>query len=195
MAKVSYVRHIKDTHLLRLGIVEEGEKLAFTVSEKLCFELSGFSAGEELDEYTLERIKREDEYYNAKKKALSLLAYTDNNELTLIRKLRARKISADVAEEIAREMVTLGYINEERQLERIILNEANVKKYGPRKIIQRLASKGYKMHKIKEVLSCLTSSREIDFAKNAQALIEKNLCENYTEEEQDKLLFKYGYKA
>ncbi len=195
MAKVSYIRQIKDTHLLRLGIVEEGEKLAYTVSERLYSEFSGFAVGEEIDEYTLERIKSEDEYYSAKKKALSLLSYSDNNERALVRKLCLKGIGKSTAEEVAREMVNLGYINEERQLERIILNEVNRKLYGPKKIISSLMSKGYSPGKVKEVMTALIKSREIDFDKAADTLVEKKLGGEYTAEQRAALLYRYGYKT
>lgn len=194
MAKISYVRKIKDTPLLRLGIVEEGEKLAYTVSERLYSELSGLAVGEEIDEYTLDKIRGEDEYYNAKKKALSLLAYADNNEKTLVRKLLTKGISRSVAEDVAREMVSLGYINEERQLERIILNEANRNFSGPEKIFRKLAAKGYSISKIKEVIRDLLDNGEIDFSKNASALIERKIGPDSSAEEKKKLLFRYGYK-
>ncbi|MBO5907883.1 MAG: RecX family transcriptional regulator [Clostridia bacterium] len=193
MAQISYIRRIKDTHLLRLGIIEEGEKVAYTVSERLFFELSGFSVGEEIDVDTLEQIKGEDEYYTAKKKALSLLSYSDNNERNLVNKLCMRGIGPRVAEQVAREMVSLGYINEERQLERIILNEANVKLKGQKRIVSSLLSKGYKTEKIKEIMSELVKRGEIDFRENAQRLIDKKLGEDYTDDERAALLYKSGY--
>ena len=193
MAKISYIRRIKDTPLLRLGVAEEGEKVAYTVSERLYSELSGFAVGEEIDADTLEKIKCEDEYYTAKKKALSLLSYADNNERELINKLRARGVTENVAAEVALEMVRLGYINEDRQLERIILNEANVKLRGQRRILSSLISKGYKSEKVKEVMSALVNSGEIDFMKNAKRLVDKKLGEDCTEDDRRALLYKNGY--
>ena len=89
----------------------------------------------------------------------------------------------------------LGYINEQRQLERIILNEANRALFGPRKIISKLVLKGYATSKIKEVMRELSEKGELDFGENSRVLIEKKLGENPDSEDTAKLLYKYGYKA
>ena len=139
-------------------------------------------------------IRQYDEEYRAKKKALSLLSYSDKNESGLKRRLAQLGFSRDVAERTAEEMVNLGYIDEGRQLERIILNEANVKLRGPMKILPTLIGKGYSSADVKRVMTELTERGEIDFKKNAKRLLEKRLPDCDDGEEIKKLLYRNGYK-
>ena len=98
-----------------------------------------------------------------------------------------------MAAEVVREMVSLGYIDEQRQLSRLITEEANRKLLGPRKIVPKLISKGYSMSDIREALAGLVDTGEVDFDKNRELLLEKHLGLTEDSEEMRKLLFKYGY--
>ena len=91
-------------------------------------------------------------------------------------------------------MLSVGYINERRQLERLILSEANLKLRGPAKISAHLASKGYSSRDIREVLTSLCESGEIDFKANAKKLVEKKLPEDSGEDEKKSFLYRNGYK-
>ena len=142
----------------------------------------------------MEIIKRYDEEYRAKKKALSLLSYSDKNESGLKRRLSQAGFSKDVSEKCVEEMVSLGYIDEERQLRRIILNEANVKLRGPMKILPLLIGKGYSSEDIRRVMHELSDSGEIDFRANAKRLLEKRGVERTDTEEVKKILYRNGYK-
>ena len=194
MARLIYIKEINNTNLLRLGITEGEENAAYTVSSTLYSELGRPTRGSLLSEESMDEIRAADGYYKAKKKALSLLSYTDNNRRTLISKLRSKGVKGELAEDVAREMVSLGYIDECRQLERIILSEANVKLYGAGKIIPKLAAKGYSSTDIRRVMGELVDSGEVDFSKNAKLLLNKKMPDNATSDEKKKLLYKYGYK-
>ncbi len=193
MARLLYIRDV-NCALLLLALDEEGECRRYKVSKALYADLGAPAKGEELSEDDLIAIRQYDEHYRAKKKALSLLSYSDKNEKGLKRRLATAGFSRDVAEEVAAEMVTLGYINEEGQLERLILNEANVKLRGPMKILPTLAAKGYSPAEIKRVMRELCDRGEIDFKENAKKLIEKRLQGNSDPEEKKKILYKNGYK-
>ena len=125
MSRLLYIRDAGEA-LLLLGIDEEGECVRYTVSRTLYSEIGSPLRGESLDEETMEAVRSYDERRRAKKKALSLLAYSDKNEATLRKRLIAEGFSRELSDDVSREMVNLGYVNEERQLERLILNEANV---------------------------------------------------------------------
>ena len=157
-------------------------------------EIGSPAKGEELSPVALELIKGYDEEYRAKKKALSLLSYSDKNEVSLRRRLASAGFSREVSDRVAAEMVNLGYIDEKRQLERIILNEANLKLRGPMKIIPALTSKGYSSEEVKTVMRELLESGEIDFKANAKRLLEKRLpgCDDL--EEKKNFLYRNGYK-
>ena len=91
-------------------------------------------------------------------------------------------------------MIERGYVDERRQLERIILDEANRKLRGPLKIIPQLVSKGYSSSEVREVLSGLVESGEIDFKSNARELLMKKMLDGADEEEVKKILYKNGFK-
>ena len=193
MAKLLYIRDVNNA-LLLLALDEEGECVRYKVSRVLYAELGAPAKGEELDEGALTLIREYDLHHRAKRKALSLLSYSDKSESGLTRRLVAAGFSREVSGEVAAEMVSLGYINEEGQLERLILNEANVKLRGPMKIMPTLAAKGYSVSEIKRVMHALCDSGEIDFKLNAKKLIEKRLLSTADIEEKKKFLYKNGYK-
>jgi SOS response regulatory protein OraA/RecX len=91
-------------------------------------------------------------------------------------------------------MIERGYVDERRQLERIILDEANRKLRGPLKIIPYLVSKGYSSSEIREVISELVESGEIDFKSNARELLMKKMPDGADEDEVRKILYKNGFK-
>ena len=194
MATLQFVREAKDSHLLLLGIVEEGESARYTVNLSAFREIGAPSVGDELDGEQMSVIRYTDELIRARKKALSILAYSDNNKKNLSLKLYRAGFGREIVDTVCREMIDHGYINERDQLERLIVNEANRKLRGPLKIIPALASKGYSTTEIKTVLSDLTSSGEVDFSKNARTLLEKKLPDDADEEEAKKILYKNGYK-
>ena len=195
MAELLYIKEIKDTHLLRLGISEGEETSSYTVSARLYSEIGSPMRREKISDEALVDIKHEDEYIRAKKKALSYLSFADNNERSLRMKLAGKGYSREICAEVAREMVGLGYIDEQRQLNRLILTEANGKLYGRNKIVPKLMAKGYSSSDINSVLAELIESGEVDFKKNARLLVEKKLAPDADIEEKKKLLYKYGYRV
>lgn len=192
MATLKFVRQIKDTKLLLLGIVEEGESATYTVTLETYENIGSLSAGDFIDETALVSIKYADEYIRAKKKALNILAFADNNRRQLTDKLRRAGFSREIAQEICEEMVSLGYVNELRQLEIIVLNEANIKLRGPVKIMAALSAKGYSSRDIRTAISNLTERGELDFKRNAELLLEKKMTSG-DEDEKKKILYKNGY--
>ena len=189
--KVIYIRDSKSKGYVRIGISEGEKKLDFTVSEEEYRSLGSLRIGDEVSDVSL--LSEYDMRYKAKMYALRILAYADNNELSLVRKLIAKSISTDIAKETAREMVGLGYVNERRQLERIIESEVANKLTGRKKLIPKLLSKGYRKAEIEEVISDLISHGVVDFEKSKAKLIEKMLPENADSEQIRKLLYKFGY--
>lgn len=194
MAKLFSIRSIKDKNLLLLGIIEEGESANYTVSLGVYGLIGSPLRGDAISDDALLKIKEYDEEYRAKKSALSLLSYADNNEKTLVNKLIRKGFSRDAATKAAEEMVNLGYIDERRQLSRLILVEANTAFRGPLKIVPKLLSKGYLKKDILSVMHALVESGEIDFSKNAHILVERRLDKDALPEEKKKLLYKNGYK-
>ena len=191
--KLAFIKSSNSKGYLVLGIADGGEKHIYTVSESANAEMGSPCRNDSIDNGTFESICLADEYYRAKSAALRLLSYADNNERSLTTKLIARGISSDVARQTVTEMVKLGYVNEKRQLERLVLREANTSLAGPKKILSKLMSKGYSHSDIENTIAKLCESGEIDFYKNREALIAKKAIRGATEEQIKAILFKSGY--
>ena len=194
MRKITYVKSGPAEGSLFVGIQSDGEREKLYISQTEYVRCGSPERGEEIDEDTYMRMARFDEYHKAKKKALSILAYGDNNQKNLIRKLRIAGFAPDLAALITREMVAYGYIDERDQLTRLILAEANDKLQGPNKIFAKLTAKGYESSDIRDVMQSLVEAGEINFKSNAYSLIEKKLPSGATSDEKKTLLYKNGYK-
>ena len=193
MATLKYIREVKNSRLLSLGILEGEESARYTVGESIYSEIGCPSVGDELTDEDMSAIKYADELVRAEIKALSLLSYADNNRRTLKQKLLRAGFGYEISDTVCEKMCSLGYIDESRQLERLILVEANTKLRGPERIIPALVAKGYSLSNVKAVMRELVDSGEIDFKKNAKALINKKLPDADIEEKR-KFLYKNGYK-
>lgn len=195
MSKVVYIRASKTDGIFHVGVRDaDGDATArFVLNARRYPALCDLRVGDSLDGELCSLLKLSDEEYRARKKTLSLLSFSDNNERTLKRKLTAHGISRAVADQVSEEMVSLGYINELRQLERLVLSDA-AKLYGPSKIYARLVSKGYSPSDVKQVILSLSESGEVDFKSYARRLIDKKYPDGPTDEERRALLYKHGYK-
>ena len=193
--KLSFVKASRSKGYLVLGLIDSGEKHIYTVSEAAYSEIGSPYHPSEIDGGMLESICFADECYRAKSIALRLLSYADNNERSLITKLVSRGIGREVARDTVAEMIKLGYVNEKRQLERIILKEANGSLAGPKKLIPKLMAKGYSRADIDSVIDMLCEAGEIDFQKNKEELIAKKVTRGATEEEISTILYKNGYSS
>ncbi len=194
MRKISYVKSGPAEGSLLIGVVSDDLKERFYINRTEYARCGAPERGEVIDEDTYLRMARYNEYHKAKKKALSLLAYGDNNEKNLIRKLRVAGFAPDLAKLVTEEMVSLGYIRENDQLRRLITNEANDKLQGPNKIFQKLVAKGYNTADVRRMMEILVDEGEINFKNNAMRLIEKKLPQGSTSDEKKTLLYKNGYK-
>ena len=194
MAKIIYIKESKTKGYLVIGVKEGEQKTPLTVNGAAYAALGSPALGEELSTDTYEALARENQRFLALRKALYLLSFSDNSERNLRYKLMRAGYPCDVVDFAVSEVLRLGYINEARQLERLIVNEANSRLYGPMKIVSRLAGKGYSTSAIREAMESLCDSGEVDFDTNRARLLEK-LPDGYTDEDMYKLLYKYGYKT
>ena len=183
------VKAIKDASVkghLKLGI-DTGEGLSwFLVSEGQYESIDSPLIGDELSEDSFRTVLHFEEYNRAKRRALNILAFGDNSSRELLMKLSRAGISRPIAEKVRDEMIRLGYIDEERQLLRLVENEATLRLVGPKKIIAKLVSKGYAPEKIKSAMHTLELEGRIDFQEIRAKLTE----EIESDEEKRKLLYK-----
>jgi hypothetical protein len=139
--KVIYIRDSKSRGYLRIGISVGEEKKEYTLSEREYRGELSLLVGDEVSDGALSRLIECDMKYRAKLSALRILSYGDNNEKVLKAKLISKGISQKAAHEVAREMVSLGYINERRQLEVLVEKEVLRELRGPRAVYMRLMKK------------------------------------------------------
>ena len=190
MGRIVYIRRTESGEV-KLGAQIDGELCRFTLGESFFSSLGALAVGDGLDGGLLEDIRREDEARRCMKKALSLLSYADNSKRALYIKLRRAGYSATSAKTCAQRCVELGYIREDEQLLRLVRNEANTSFRGRKRIIAKLASRGYAVGDIEAAIEALVASGEVDFEANFERLLEK---EGGGEEEAHRLRYKYGYK-
>ena len=105
MATLKFIREVKDSRLLLLGISEEGESARYTVNQSTFLEIGSPSVGDELDEEAVDIISYTDRLIQAKKKALNILAYADNNKKSLSMKLYRAGFDREIVELVCDEMV------------------------------------------------------------------------------------------
>lgn len=176
---------IKDT---RVSLYFEGER--HTVSLSL-FDSLGLTRGSLVDDEMLSRIIEDEREYLAMKKALSLLSFADNSARALRDKLRRAGFSRELSERVVDECIARGYIDEERQITRLALVEANSYHRGKRYIIAKLARRGYSPSTVSLVIDGLVEEGEIDFKRSLEALTKKLGVSS--PEEIKKIAYKYGF--
>ena len=191
--RIIYVRAAKSRGYIRIGVDTGEEQLSLVCSEADYLSAGSPLTRDEIDGDTLEVLCASDMRYKARLHALHILSYADNNEKTLYRKLCLKGIDKSVASEVASEMVGLGYINEQRQLDRIIADEVGRKLTGPKKLFPKLLAKGYGRSDIEASVERLKCEGIIDFEASKQALLDK--YEPKDPLEVKKLLYKNGYEV
>ena len=180
-----------DNGRVRVGVGEEECTVKYSVSAAT-YNASGIVRGCELDDEMLSLLEEDDTTYRAMRRALSLLSYGDNTRVALRRKLIRSGFSAEVADSCINECMMLGYINERRQIERAVLNEANRSLRGREYILRKLRSKGYSASDIESVIDNLVEAGEIDFKENFELLVQKRGA--LDEASRRELSYKYGYR-
>ena len=184
----------KNTTLVELSVLLDGEceKTKYTVSEGTYRKIGCPLSGDIIDGDSFDALEKDDGERRALMKALSILAYADNNERKLYTKLINHGFSRNYARFAVEECVRLGYIDEQRQLERLIVKYSG-ELLGPRKIMAKLVSRSYTPQQVSKMIRSLEEQEKIDFSKSKRILLETKLEEDASYEEKRKLLHKYGY--
>ncbi len=193
--KLLYVRQSKNRGYTILGINSGEGAVSYTVPDTLYMNIGAPLPSDTVSDVAFLDVKLADEIFRATKKALSFLSYADNNARVLKLKLTRSGFSREAAEAALEDMLRHGYINEERQLERLILAEAKMKLTGKAKFIPKLIAKGYKRSDIEAVTEKLSESGEVDFEEIKAELIKRKLGDEPDCEEVKKLLYKNGFSS
>ncbi len=173
MGKLVYIKPASTKGYLALTVLDGGETRRFAVSEGVFESIGAPVRGEVLNEEQLSVLKAESERYFAMKKALNILAYADNSEKQLTDKLLRAGFSREVAAQVTKEAVSLGYLNEQRQVADAVLREAKGKLHGPHRILRDLCVKGYRKADVSAAIRSLTEEGELDFSEIFKTLLKK----------------------
>ena len=188
--KVVFIRAAKAKGYLKVRVSSDTEDTDFVVSDREYADAGAPRANDNLTREAFSALKLADMRYRARLKAMRVLAYGDNSERMLVIKLQRAGISRAVAEETARDMVMRGYINNVRQLERLISYELS-RLNGPKRFIPKLMAKGYSRGDIEIALDELSSKGDADVDTAREALLEKYSDSSYDERAQ--ILYKHGF--
>ena len=191
--RILYIRPSNVKGYFRIGVGNDGGKEELFVSEREYLSLGEPRVSDAVDEVTYEALRSADALYRAKKKALGILSYGDNSERMLYIKLCRAGIDNKTATMVASEMVGRGYVDEHRQLTRLVKGLVTVNNLGPNRIYPRLMAKGYKRGDIELVIDELSSVGEIDFDEAQRRLLERKLPRGATDADAKKLLYKNGF--
>ena len=122
-----------------------------------------------------------------------MLADSDKSRYEMMQKLRHLGYSKEIIDTVLNKCEQYGYLDEDRQLERLIEREANRKLRGRYYVKRKLMAKGYRSSAIDRITDSLVESGEIDFESNFQRLIKKRGADD--ENAIMTLKYRYGYKV
>ena len=192
MARILYIKVSDSAKRVKLGVEDGAETVSLVLSD-VAYSDFGFPEREdEIDEYTLSEMKAEDEKYRALRKAMGYLALSDRSRLALIMRLKQSGFSSHAAEYATDECIRLGYLDEDRQLSRLVETEANYRLRGRYYIKRKLAAKGYSVSHIDRALALLVERGDIDFDSNFERLAEKRGA--LSDDDREALKYRFGYK-
>lgn len=193
MAKIVYVKTGVTKGRVLIGIDSDGESRSYSVTEETYVAIGAPTRYTELSDRDFDTVCAEDERYRTMKRAVSILAASDKSAYTVKTKLYQAGFSRESIDEAVCECIGRGYIDEQRQLRRLIEKEANEALRGRFYIKRKLLSKGYRGADIDRVTAELTDEGEVDFRVNFERLCEKKGA--ISDEEKRVLAYKFGYKA
>ncbi len=181
----------KTVPVLITAVTDAGDTAKYGITEGEYAALGRPAVGDVLDGEREECLLSMDEAHRAYSAAVRILSFADNTAAALCRKLRARGFSTAAAEGAVAVAIRRGYLREDDLLERSVLAAAR-KLWGPRRITEALAAKGFSRSDVEEVLGRLTEAGEIDFAASRRRLLEGRL-HGEPPEKKKAFLYRYGF--
>ena len=186
---VAFLRESARRGYTVIGVTENGETKKYTIPSAYA---KDFCRGYELSDDELSELVGLDTERRALDKAASLLSASDKSRAALLSRLISLGFPRDTAQRAVLECVRLGYLDEKRQLLRLVIREAEGSLRGPKYIMRKLAAKGYPPGEIRSAIEELTDSGELDFGALFSRLAEKKGV--FDREELRILAYKYGYR-
>lgn len=136
----------------------------------------GLRKNDEIDDERINEIKEYDELNYGKKIAYAYLSYKERSKKDLEKRLRGKKISEDVIENITKLLEEQKYLDDEIYAKNFLENKLNNKPMGKKLLQNKLMEKGIDKETIKETIQQnYTQEKEIKLAKELLEKYEKKL--------------------
>lgn len=139
-------------------VERKGKKVQLTFSDSTTLKISSdifkkynFISGEELNEDSIERLRKENEFFEAKISALRFLSIRNHSRNELRQKLLRKKFSEEIIEKVLNELSQLSYLNDKKFAEQFF-NELIGKHFGPLKIKNEMMKRGIDKQIMDEIL-------------------------------------------
>lgn len=123
------------------------------------------SKGDELDFDLYKKILRLDDYNRAKNLALKKLSYSQKSTHEIRKKLREKKFSDDVIDDVIEFLDSYGFLNDRAYVKSYIRDKDELSKWSKRKISYKLRAKNIDESLIDEYLSLIDDDRELEKAE------------------------------
>lgn len=121
------------------------EEFAFGVHEDIVVK-HGLTVGTTLAPEDVRDIEADEQYVEAKQKALDYLAHKPRTETEVRRKLKQRDVPAFVIDDVIARLYELEYLDDEEYAHDYAHNRFSSKKYGPVRIRRELEERGVDRH-------------------------------------------------
>jgi regulatory protein len=130
------------------------DEFAFGVHEDIVVK-HGLTVGTTLAPEDVRDIEADEQYVEAKQKALDYLAHKPRTETEVRRKLKQRDVPAFVIDDVIARLYELEYLDDEAYAHDYARNRFSSKKYGPVRIRRELEERGIDRHLADEAVDTL----------------------------------------
>ena len=142
----------------RVSIFLDGE-FAFGVHQDVVVKY-GLTEGQTLTPEEREQIEEDEEYVQAKQRALGYLAHKPRTEKEVRRKLRQEEYVDPVIEDVIARLYELEYLDDESYATDYAHNRFSSKKYGPIRIRRELVERGIERHVAEDAVADLYQDKD-----------------------------------
>jgi regulatory protein len=144
----------------RASVFLDGE-FAFGVHQDVVVK-HGLRVGQTLTPEEQQEIEHDEQYVQAKQRALDYLAHKPRTETEVRRKLRREEEVSDVVmEDVVARLYELNYLDDEAYAEDYVRNRFASKKYGPDRIRRELRERGIDRHIAEEAVQSLFADKDL----------------------------------
>lgn len=143
----------------RVSVFLDGE-FAFGIHQDVAVK-HRLEVGSRLTPEQRQEIERDEQYVQAKQRALDYLAHKPRTEEEVRRKLRRQDLPTPVIEDVVARLYELSYLDDEAYARDYARNRFSSKKYGPDRIERELVERGIDRHIAEETVADLFADRDV----------------------------------